>query len=175
MGCSSPVGTYRIDGSSVLEASCSGVDSARTTTWVNALNAAPASDLQIGMKSGEVQAQLQRGDTTVLYAGVTEGENNIWSGTRFVDETTTSDALLGADFSALLEINGICTFDLTVDVDLNFGEEGYDGVNADFRATLEETSGATPCDIQTCSTLIRVGAGRTSSINPGVQSEPDEE
>jgi len=175
IGCSSPVGTYRVDSSSVLEASCSGVDPVRVGAWVDALSAAPASDMQVGMKGGEIQAQLQRDDSSVLYASVIDSGNNTWSGSRSLESTTTSDALLGADFSALLENEGVCRFDLTVEADLNFGEEGFDGVNGQFRATLDETSGAEPCDIQSCTALIAVGAGRTSSVNPGIQSEEEAE
>ncbi|MCO4770494.1 MAG: hypothetical protein KDA24_10735 [Deltaproteobacteria bacterium] len=174
LGCNTPVGTYRVDAAQVLEASCNGVDSARTTSWVDSLNADPATDMQIGSKAGEIQAQLQRGDGTVLYAPVTDAGDNTWGGSRFVEATNTSDALLGSDFSGLLEVDGICTFDLTIEVDLDFGEEGFDSVSGRFRATLDEADGATPCDIQSCTALFGVGAARTSSVDPGVQSLPDE-
>lgn len=170
MGCSSPVGTYRVDSSSVLEASCSGVDPARVGVWVDVLNAAPASDMQVGSKQGEVQAQLQRADSSVIFAPVVDAGDNTWSGSRFLESTTITESVLGADFSALLENVGVCSFDLTVEADLNFGEEGFDSVNGQFRATFEESSGADPCDIQSCTALIAVGAARTSSVNPGVQS-----
>jgi hypothetical protein len=171
VGCASPVGTYRLDAAEVLEASCSGVESARVSAWADALTAAPASDLQIGSKAGVVQAQLQREDDTVLFAPVTDAGENTWAGVRELTDATTSSAVLGSDFSALLEGGGVCSFDLTVDVQLDFGEAGFDGVSGRFRATLDESDAGTPCDIQSCSVLFGVGASRTSSVNPGVQDD----
>lgn len=171
IGCSSPVGTYRVDGAEIFEISCSGGDSARTGAWIDALSADVATDMQVGSKDDEVQAQLQRSDGSVIYAPVTDDGDNSWSGVRTVEATTTTDALLGSDFSGLLEGDGICVFDYTVDVDLDFGAEGYDAVSARFRATLDESAGATPCDIQTCTVEFGVGAAKTSSVNPGVQED----
>jgi len=168
-GCTGPVGTYRVDSSSLLESSCGGIDAQRIQAWQAALDAAPASDLQIGSKGGETQAQLQRDDGSVLFASVGDNGDNTYVGTRFVEGTTTTESVLGSDFSGLLEVSGVCTFDLTVDVNLNFGEDGFDGVVADFTTTIEETDAAEACDIQTCRAVIRVGAGKTSSVNPGIQ------
>ncbi len=168
-GCNTPVGTYRVDSASLLESSCGGIDAQRIQAWQAALDAAPASDLEIGSKAGVTQAQLLRDDGTVLFAAVGDNGDD-YVGTRFVEGTTTTESVLGSDFSGLLEVSGICTFDLTVDVVLDFGTDGnFDSVVADFTTTLEETAAAEACDIQQCRAVIRVAAAQTSTVNPGIQ------
>ena len=171
-GCADgPVGSYRVDSSVLLEASCNGATQARVQAWSEALALGPASGLDVGRAgpTDPLQLQLLREDASVLYAQVTEVADGRYTGTRVVTDATTLTAGLGADFSALLEAGGVCTFDLTVDVEFAGRDDAFEAVDATVRVTLDEADGGTPCAINVCAAEIRVAAAKSSGINPGVE------
>ena len=171
-GCADgPLGSYRVDSAVLLEASCNGATQSRVAAWSDALTLAPASGLEVGRTgpTGAYQVQLLREDASSLYAEVSEVGDAAYSGSRAAEDATTTSAGLGADFSALLESDGVCAFDLTVEVDFAGRDGGFEVVDATVAVTIEESDGDDPCAINVCAAQIRVAAAKTSGINPGVE------
>ena len=166
VGCAPPVGSYRVDSATLSEVSCTGVGADAVQPWIEALTAAPLADVQVGESGGDVQAQMTRGDGTVLYATVTETGDAVWTGTRELLSTTTASADLGADFSALLEGDGICRFDFFTEVELAY-PDGYGQVDGEFVARIEESDDLDSCDILTCRAAFSFTASHTGRGNPG--------
>jgi len=172
LGCpGGPIGTYRVDAAALLAASCNGAPQSRVQAWSDALTAAPASRLLVGRlgPSEAPQLQLLRDDASSLWAGLAEAGEAMWSGERTAQNTTTAEAGLGADFSALLETNGICTFDLAVGADLAGRDGDFAVVDSTVVVTISEADGGEPCAINVCTAEIRVAAVRTSEANPGAE------
>lgn len=172
-GClNGPVGNYEL-GTPAVSTSCSGVDATRAAAFSDALSADPASDLEVGRASTSDPpiAMLFRNDSSLFFAPIQQSPDDqyVWSGTREVTETTVSGAKLGSDYSALLEADGNCTFDLTVDAELAFSNESWDRLTATFVVTVDETDGGDPCDLSSCTTEFAFGASHSDGLNPGIQ------
>lgn len=174
VGCvDGPIGSYEL-GSETVATSCSGVDPDRAATFSEAIQEAPATALEVGRltRNDPPLAMLYRDDSSLFFAQLQQDEADefLWTGTREVWETTVAASKLGADYSALLEADGNCTFDLTVEVEFAFRNQGWDEVTATFTVIVDEADGGEPCDITACTTALSFGASHTSGQNPGVQA-----
>ncbi len=173
-GClDGPLGSYEL-GTSTVDTTCSGVDSSRALAFGDALKEAPATDLGVGRltRNDPMVAMLTRDDSSIFFAQIQQDEADayLWTGTRVQTETTVAEALLGADYSALLEADGNCTFDLTVGATLAFRDQSWDAVTATFTVTVDEADGGDPCDITACSSTLSFGASHVDGQNPGIQA-----
>lgn len=158
-GCSTnETGDYRLDDVLLFAASCAaGVDTARATTFTDAMSNLAPDDMSVTrggpLSQAASQAQFERGDGSVFFADVEGNDDRVFTGSRFAEATTVEDGYLGSDFSVLLEQDDIgCEFDLTVDIDFDFGEEGWDIATG---SVIVEVAGTTalsdqPCDITSC-------------------------
>ena len=172
-GClDGPIGNYEL-GSATVATSCSGVDSTRASAWSDALNANPASDLEVGRASSSDPpvAMLFRDDASLFFTQLIQdpADQYLWTGSREVGETTVAEAKLGSDYSALLEADGQCTFDLIVDAELAFQDSSWDRLTATFVITVDEADGGDPCDLTSCSAELAFGASHSDGLNPGIQ------
>jgi len=171
-GCAAnETGDYRLDDILLFAASCgAGVDQARATVFTDAMSNLAPDDLTVtrggALSQSPSQAQFPRGDGSVFFADVEgTGDDRAFSGTRFEEATTVADGHLGSDFSVLLEQDDIgCEFDLTVDVDFNFGEEGWDIATGSVIIEVSETAALTDerCDISVCGAEWRWAAVHSS-------------
>ena len=174
IGCvDGPIGSYEL-GTANVATNCSGVDPTRAAAFSEALQESPGSLLEVGRltRSDPPVAMLTRDDSSLLFAQIQQDADDtyLWEGTREVLETTVAGGKLGADYSALLEVDGNCTFDLAVDVELAFRNQGWDEVTATFTVTVDETDGGEPCDITSCTSALSFGASHTDGLNPGIQA-----
>lgn len=159
-GCSSnETGDYRLDDVLLFAASCAaGVEQARATTFTDAMSNVAPDDLVVtrggALSQAPSQAQFSRGDGSTFFSDVEATDvDRGFAGTRFAEATTVEDGLLGADFSVLLEQQNIgCEFDLTTDVEFDFGEEGWDVATGSVIVTVSGTDALSdaPCDITEC-------------------------
>lgn len=174
VGCvDGPIGSYEL-GTSNVATNCSGIDPTRAAAFSDALAEAPGSTLEVGRltRSDPPVAMLTRDDSSLFFAQLQQSVDDtyLWEGTRQVLETTVAEGKLGADYSALLEVDGNCTFDLLVDVEFAFRSQGWDEVTATFTVTIDEADGGEPCDITSCTSALSFGASHTDGLNPGVQA-----
>lgn len=172
-GCpTGPIGNYDL-GSGSVATSCSGVDSARASAFSDALTADPATDLEVGRASSADPpvAMLFRSDSSLFFTQLQESADDpyLWVGSRQVSETTVVGGKLGSDYSALLEANGNCTFDLTVEAALAFQDQAWERLTATFVITVDEADGGEPCDLTRCTSEIAYGASHADGLNPGIQ------
>jgi hypothetical protein len=174
-GCpANETGSYRMDDVLLVSASCAaGVDLERATVFTDAMSAAGPDDLLV-TRGGVVsqapsQAQFFRADGSVFFADVEEtDEDRVFSGTRVAVATTVEDGFLGSDFSVLLQQDDIgCEFDLSVHIDFNFGEDGWDIATGSVIVEVAETAELSDqrCDISSCTAEWRWAARHRSGAS----------
>jgi hypothetical protein len=168
--CSGVAGTYRVDTSASLLASCTGVPSARAQTWAGALSADPVSDFAIGRDGadGAWVAETARTDGGRFATEIAEEADGSWAGERTTETVTVGTGGLGADFSALLETDGACTFDLRVATTLVERDAG-EIWNGTTTVEVTESDDADGCDFVRCIAELDFAAVRSSYTNPGIE------
>jgi len=174
-GCAdNEVGSYRLDQSLLLQASCSGTDLDRANLWSEALAVGPLETMQVGRQDGMALARSQawftRSDASVLYAEVTSSSDRLFEGLRELEATTVEAASLGADFAGLLESEELgCTFDMRLGITFSFEEDSWQEADGTMHLILTETAeGDQRCELLECRADFAFTATHVSAFNPGI-------